>query len=52
VLAGSNDSTVALRVVRGDEEELRECLGVYLGYAVLGEINTRTWPSRLGVSLI
>jgi hypothetical protein len=42
VEAGSNTSTVALRVVGGDEE------GTYC----LGDVNTGTWSSRLGESRI
>jgi hypothetical protein len=38
VEAGSNTSTVALRVVGGDEKGIR----------CLGDINTGIWPSRLG----
>jgi hypothetical protein len=40
VEAGSNTSTVALRVVGGDEK----------GTQFLGDINTGTWPSRFGKS--
>jgi hypothetical protein len=35
VEAGSNTSTVALRVLRGDEKGT-QCLGFYLGYPALG----------------
>jgi hypothetical protein len=40
--SGSNTSTVALRVVGGEEK----------GTQCLGNINTGTWPSRLGKSRI
>jgi hypothetical protein len=33
--AGSNTSTVALRIVRGDKDGI-QCLGVYLGHPVPG----------------
>jgi hypothetical protein len=36
VEVGSNTSTAALRVVRGDDKGTR-CLGVYLGHLVTGE---------------
>jgi hypothetical protein len=42
VEAGSNTSTVALRVVEGDEKLIQ----------FLGAINKRSWPSRLGDSRI
>jgi hypothetical protein len=44
--AGSNTSTVALCVVGGDEKGT-QCLGLKLGHPVPGDINTRTWYSRL-----
>jgi hypothetical protein len=51
VEAGSNTSTVSLLVVGGDEKGTQ-----YLEHtrATLfrGDINTRTWPSRLGESRI
>jgi hypothetical protein len=51
VEAGSNTSTVALRVVGGDKKGTH-----YLEYngamLFLGDINTGTWPSRLGDSRI
>jgi hypothetical protein len=40
--AGSNTSTVALRIAGGDEK----------GTLFLKNINTGTWPSRLGESRI
>jgi hypothetical protein len=43
--AGSNTSTVALWVVGGDENGTQATL-------FLGDINTGTWPSRLGESRI
>jgi hypothetical protein len=42
VEAGSNISTVALRAIEGDEK----------GTQCLGDINTGTWPKRLGESRI
>jgi hypothetical protein len=45
--AGSNTSTVALRVVGGDGKGTQ-----YLGHPVPGDINTETWPSRLGEARI
>jgi hypothetical protein len=51
VEAGSNNSTVVLRVVGGDEKGTQ-----YLGYnwatLFLGGMNTRTWHSRFGESQI
>jgi hypothetical protein len=44
--AGSNTSTISLRVVAGDEMRT-QCLGATL---FLGDINTGTWPSRLNKS--
>jgi hypothetical protein len=49
VEAGSNTSTLTLRVVGGDEKGTR-CLGVYLGHPVPGEYKYATCPSRLGES--
>jgi hypothetical protein len=51
VKAGSNTSTVALRVVGGDEKET-QCLGVNWATLFLRDIDTGTWPSRLGESRI
>jgi hypothetical protein len=45
VEAGSNTFTVALRIV-GDDEKGTQFLGVITG--PLEDINTGTWPSRLG----
>jgi hypothetical protein len=47
VVAGTNSSTVVLRVVEGDEKGTW-CLGFY-NWAILslGDINTGTWSSRL-----
>jgi hypothetical protein len=47
VEAGSNISTVALRVVEGDEKG-NQCLGYNWATLFLGDINKGTWPSRLG----
>jgi hypothetical protein len=47
--AGSNNSTVALRDVGGDEKG-NQCLGHNSVTLFLGDIDTGTWPSRLGVS--
>jgi hypothetical protein len=47
VEAGSNTSTVVLRVVGGDEKGI-QCLGYNLATLFLGDINTGTWLSRLG----
>jgi hypothetical protein len=42
-------STLALRVVQGDEKGTR-CLGVYNWVTLsLGDMNTGTWSSRLGI---
>jgi hypothetical protein len=51
VEAGSNTSTVGLRVVGGDEKE-PSAWGYNRATLFLGDINTRTWPSRLGESQI
>jgi hypothetical protein len=51
VEAGSNISTVALRVIGGDEKGT-QYLGYNRGTLFLGGINTGTWPSRLGESRI
>jgi hypothetical protein len=51
VEAGSNTSTVALRVVRGDEKE-PSAWGYNRATLFLGYINTGTWPSRSGESRI
>jgi hypothetical protein len=48
---GSNTSTVAQRVVGGDEKAT-QCLGALPGHLFMGDINTRTWPCRLGKSRI
>jgi hypothetical protein len=42
-------STVALRVVEGDEKGIR-CLGGITGPPVTGDINIETWFSRLGIA--
>jgi hypothetical protein len=47
VEVGSNTSTVSLLVVRGKEEGIH-CLGYNRTTLFLGDINMRTWPSRLG----
>jgi hypothetical protein len=47
VEAGSSASTVALRVVGGDENGT-QCLGYNWATLFLGDINTGTGPSRLG----
>jgi hypothetical protein len=47
VEAGPNTSTVALRVVGGDENGT-QCLGCNWATLFLGDINMGTWPSRLG----
>jgi hypothetical protein len=44
---GSNISTVALRVVGGDEKGT-QCLGYNWATLFLGDINTGTWPSGWG----
>jgi hypothetical protein len=49
--AGSNTSTVALRVVGGDERE-PGAWGYKWTTLLLTDINTGTWPSRLGESRI
>jgi hypothetical protein len=46
VEAGYNTSTVALRVIEGDEKGTR-CLGVNWATLSLGDINTGTWDSKL-----
>jgi hypothetical protein len=46
---GIDTSTVDLRVVRGDERE-PSARGYNSATLFLGDINTRTWPSRLGES--
>jgi hypothetical protein len=46
----SQNSTAALRVVGGDEKGT-PCLG-NLATLFLGDINTGTWPSKLGESRI
>jgi hypothetical protein len=51
VEAGSNTSTVALRVVGGDEKGT-QCLGYNWAALFLGDINKGTWPSRLEESRI
>jgi hypothetical protein len=51
VEAGSNLSTVALRVVGGDEKGL-SAWRYKRATLFLGDINTGTWPSRLGESQI
>jgi hypothetical protein len=50
VEAGSNTSTVALRVVGGEERE-PSVWGYNWATLFLGDINTGTWPSKLGGSL-
>jgi hypothetical protein len=55
VEAGSNTSTVALRVVGGDEKGTQwkpSAWGYNWVTLFLGDINTGTWPSRLGESRI
>jgi hypothetical protein len=47
--AGKNTSTVALRVVEGDEKEIRR-LGFNWATLSLGDINTETWSSRCNVA--
>jgi hypothetical protein len=47
----SNTSTVALRVVGGDEKGT-QCLKYNRAKLFLRDINTGTWPSRLGESQI
>jgi hypothetical protein len=47
VEAGSNTSTVALRVVGGDEKRA-QCLGYNPATLFLEVVNTGTWPSSLG----
>jgi hypothetical protein len=47
VEVGSNTSTVALRVVGGDEKGT-QCLGVQLGHSVPGGYNTGTWSPVWG----
>jgi hypothetical protein len=51
VEAGSNTSTVALRVV-GDDEKEPSAWGYNRANHFLGDTNTETWPSRLGESRI
>jgi hypothetical protein len=47
VEAGSNTCTAALQVLGGDEKE-PSAWGYNWANLFLGDINTRTWPSRLG----
>jgi hypothetical protein len=48
VEAGSNTSTAALQVI-GDDEKREPSAGGYNWVTlILGDINTGTWPSRLG----
>jgi hypothetical protein len=47
VEAGSNTSTVALRVV-GDDEKRRQCLGVKLGHPVPGGYKYRDLALPVG----
>jgi hypothetical protein len=49
--AGSNTSTVALRVVGGDEKGI-QCLGINWATLFLGDTNTRTLPFRLEESRV
>jgi hypothetical protein len=51
VEAGLNTSTVALRIVGGDEKG-PQCKGVYLGHSVLGGYKYRDLGSRLEESRI
>jgi hypothetical protein len=51
VEAGSNTSIVALRVV-GDDEKEPSVWGYNRATLFLGDINTGTWPSKLGESRI
>jgi hypothetical protein len=51
VEVGSNASTVALRVIGGDAKGI-QCLGYNRATLFLRNINTGTWPSRLGESRI
>jgi hypothetical protein len=51
VEAGSNNSTLALRVVGGNDKGPSAC-GYNRATLFLGDINTGTWPSRLGESRI
>jgi hypothetical protein len=51
VEACSNTSTIAQRVVQGDEKGA-QCLGYNRATLFLGDVNTGTWPSRLGESRI
>jgi hypothetical protein len=51
VEALSNTSTVALRVV-GSDEKGTHTWGYNRATLFLGDINTRTWPVRLGKSRI
>jgi hypothetical protein len=51
VEANSNTSTVALRVVRGNEKGT-QCWGYNWATVFLGDINTGTWPSWLEESRI
>jgi hypothetical protein len=46
VEAGQNTSTVAVRVVRGDEQGTLYA-GIQLGHPVSGDINTGTWESQM-----
>jgi hypothetical protein len=48
---GSNTSTAALRVVRGDGKGTK-CRGYNWVTLILGDINRETWPSRLRKSRI
>jgi hypothetical protein len=45
----TSSSTVALRIVRGDKRE-RRAQGYNWATLFLEDINTGTWPSRLGES--
>jgi hypothetical protein len=47
VQSGSNTSTVALRVVGGDEKGI-QCLEFNRAILFPGDTNTGTWPSRSG----
>jgi hypothetical protein len=47
----SNTSTVALRVLAGDERGT-QCLAYNWATLLLGDLNTGTWASRLGESRI
>jgi hypothetical protein len=47
----SNTPAMALRVVGGDKKGT-QCLGYNRATLFVGDINTGTWPSRLGESRI